>query len=88
MANLRAAYAECSTTVLTGESSGKATLTTDKKSATEPVKMQQKTNGWTGTNADASIGDVAVKDMTPTTGDITVTVTDEGKVTIGNISNK
>ncbi len=83
LANIRSAYAECSSSVLTGEkSSDNVTLATDGKSASEEVILTQKTDGWTGTNSDAKIGNVEVKSLKKTTGTATITVDDAGKTSI------
>ncbi|MEE8792448.1 MAG: type II secretion system protein [Erysipelotrichaceae bacterium] len=84
LANIRSAYAECSSSVLTNEaSSGKVTLNTD-GSAQEDVDINQKTKGWSGDNANAKIGSYAVtdlfKDSVPAK--VTVKVTADGVVTI------
>lgn len=44
-ANIRAAYAEVQTAVLTGEKTGKAEIKDD-GSAVETVTLKQQTNGW------------------------------------------
>lgn len=84
MANMRSAYAECSSSVLTNEaSSNKVKLNSD-GSAEEDVDINQKTKGWSGDNANAKIGSYAVadlfKDSVPA--QVTVKVAADGTVTI------
>lgn len=84
LANMRSAYAECSSSVLTNEaSSSKVTLNTD-GSAQEDVDINQKTKGWSGDNANAKIGDYEVKDLFKDSvpAQVTVKVTSAGVVTI------
>ena len=61
LANIRAAYAECSAAVLTEANSGKATYADD-GSASEEVTLHQKTAGWTDSNENATIGKLVAKD--------------------------
>lgn len=84
LANMRSAYAECSSSVLTNEaSSNKVKLNSD-GSAEEDVDINQKTKGWSGDNANAKIGSYAVadlfKDSVPA--QVTVKVAADGTVTI------
>lgn len=84
LANMRSAYAECSSSVLTNEaSSTDVTLNTD-GSAQRNVTINQKSKGWSGDNANAKIGSYAVSGLfaesVPT--EVTVKVTADGKVTI------
>jgi len=84
LANMRAAYAECSTAVLTGEtSSSKVTLATD-GSASEDVDINQKTKGWTGDNQKAEIGSYSIKDLfkDAVSSKVTIKVTSNGDVSI------
>ncbi len=60
LANIRAAYAECSAAVLTEESTGNATYATD-GSASEDVDLHQKNAGWTESNEEAKIGNLVAK---------------------------
>ena len=83
LANMRAAYAECSATVLTGEaSSTNCTLAEDKKSASYEVTLKQQKAGWTGDNATAKIGNTEVPTISADTKKVTVSVTDAGVVTL------
>lgn len=84
LANMRSAYAECSSSVLTNEASSTAvTLNTD-GSAQRDVAINQKSKGWSGDNANAKIGSYAVSGLfaesVPT--EVTVKVTADGNVTI------
>lgn len=56
LANIRAAYAECSAAVLTEATSGKASYSSTDGSASEEVALHQKTAGWTDSNKKAKIG--------------------------------
>lgn len=85
LANLRAAYAECSTSVLTGETSSndvKATASADGYYKT--IKVTQKKTGWTGDNASATIGNAAVSGLMASDNvtNMTVTVKADGTVTL------
>lgn len=58
MANIRSAYAECSTAVLTGESDkadGGAALNEKDGSATVDVKLTQTKPGWLSSNKDVTL---------------------------------
>lgn len=84
LANIRAAYAECSASVLTNEaSSTKVTLNSD-GSAQEDVSINQKKPGWSGDNANAKIGTEPVSNLfsTAVSNEVTVKVTAAGAVTI------
>lgn len=51
IANIRTAYAELTTSILTGE---------EDEDATKEVTLKQTKGGWTGDNADAEIGGTAI----------------------------
>ena len=82
LANIRAAYAECSTAALTEDNAGGATYNTTNKSASKEVKISQKKAGWTGDNANATIGGNPLPTISADTTKVTVTVTNDGAVTI------
>lgn len=85
MANIRAAYAECSTAVLTEDSTGKAAYDPTGKSASEDITLTQKKAGWTGTNAETKIAGQDIADVLSPTGtktSATVTVDKDGKLTV------
>lgn len=83
LANLRAAYAECTTAVLTGNSE-----TTDVKkddtngSYKKEVKLTQKTAGFADGSENTKIGSVTLTKDEFKTGTATVTVTSTGTATI------
>lgn len=89
LANLRAAYAECTTAVLTGNSE-----TTDVTQGTgvdnkpdgsyqKVVTLTQKTNGFAdGSTASVKIGNIELKSADFKTGTATVKVTSTGTATI------
>ena len=87
MSNLRAAYAECSAAVMTGEgmkaqgnlgecqvSNGTATCT---------VTMVQKSDGWLDSNKDITIGGVKLSDISDPKKPVTVTVKSDGTCKLG-----
>lgn len=90
LANIRAAYAECSSAVLTGEDP--TTAATDKlteiKDGTnvvgysKTVKLEQKKAGWTGDNKNAKIGNTAVSGLVATDSvtQVTIGVWNDGTV--------
>lgn len=88
LANLRAAYAECTTAVLTGNSETtdvKQGNTADNKpdgSYKKEVKLTQKTNGFADGSESVKIGSVTLTKDQFTTGTATVTVTSTGAATI------
>ena len=82
LANMRNAYAECSTSVLTGDKASDKVNIADDGSASEEVTLNQKKTGWTGDNASAKIGDTAVPNYTEGNTKATVKVTSDGTVTI------
>ena len=84
LANIRAAYAECSAAVLTEANSGNAKYNTD-GSALEEVALHQKIAGWTDSNQTAKIGKLeAGKDFNFTEGSIKadVKIAKNGELTI------
>ena len=85
LANIRAAYAECSAAVLTEANSGKATYSTADGSASEDVDLHQKTAGWTDSNENATIGKLVAKDsfnFTEGSTKATVKIAKNGELTI------
>lgn len=84
LANMRSAYAECSSSVLTNEASSTNVKLNNDGSAEENVTINQKSKGWSGDNANAKIGSYAVSglfvDSVPA--EVTVKVTADGVVTI------
>ena len=69
LANLRSAYAECSTAVLTEADVGDAEFADD-GSASKTVKLVQEEKGWEGSNAKATIAGKEVS---------TINVSDKGQ---------
>ena len=70
LANIRAAYAECTSAVLTDDGTGYS----------KAVTLTQNTNGWT---IDASdVAGVDLSSMTTTTGNVYVNVTGTGVFTV------
>lgn len=85
LANIRAAYAECSAAVLTEASSGNATYNSTDGSASEEVALHQKTADWTDNNKEAKIGNLVAKDnfnFAEGNTKATVTIAKNGKLTI------
>lgn len=84
LANMRAAYAECSTAVLTGETSSSKVTLADDGSASEDVDINQKTKGWTGDNQKAEIGSYSIKNLfkDEVSSKVTIKVTSNGDVSI------
>ena len=85
LANIRAAYAECSAAVLTEANSGKAAYSTADSSASEDVDLHQKTADWTDNNKEAKIGDQVAKtnfNFAEGNTKATVKIAKDGKVTI------
>ena len=85
MANLRAAYAECSTSVLTQEASS-----TEVKAGTDgayykDVTMTQQTKGWVGDNGNIKIGNTALSTIADSTKAVRITVSKTGTVTFGDV---
>lgn len=69
LANLRAAYAECTASVLTEQENNDVTVNTD-GSCQKSVTITQKKPDWTGENKNAKIGNASL----PTIGDKTTSV--------------
>lgn len=86
MANLRAAYAECSTSVLTQEASS-----TEVKAGTDgayykDVTMTQQTKDWVGDNGNIKIGNTALSTITDSTKPVRIKVSKTGEVTFEAVS--
>lgn len=81
LANLRAAYAECSTAALTQDNTGNAVYDSTNSSASETITLTQQKPGWTGTNAEASIGGQGLPTVAGANQSVKVTVTTAGVVT-------
>ena len=73
LANIRTAYAECSTAVLTGEPND-ASVVKDGTGYKKDVKLVQTAEGWTGDNANAEIGGKIASTFAPTDKNQTTTV--------------
>ena len=88
MANIRAAYAECATTVLTEEETGGAKLDSTKTSASKEVTLTQTKKNWTGENgkdvAGVDITGTVAKSDSPKGTIVVVTVNDAGAPTIAD----
>lgn len=86
LANLRAAYAECTTAVLTGEANengnaeDKVTAGSTSGSYKKTVKITQKKANWTGDNKNAKIGNAALPEITDKTTSIIIEVDANGTV--------
>lgn len=80
LANLRAAYAECTTSALTEQAT---TGVTDNKDGSyqKDVTLTQKEADWTGDNKNVKIGNVALPSITENTTTVTIKVDANGKVT-------
>ena len=90
LSNIRAAYAECTTAVLTGEKTGNADGVnpgTTEGSYSKKVELQQKSVDWTGDNKDVLIANVKVPDISTDTKFVTVTVDKDGKLTMDPSNN-
>ena len=83
LANIRTAYAECSTAVLTGEPND-STVVKDGDGYKKSVTLVQAKANWTGDNADAEIGGKKASTFAPTAAGQTTTVKvdADGTVTI------
>ena len=88
MANIRSAYAECSTAVLTGESDkaeGGAELADD-GSASVKVKLTQTKAGWLSSNQDVTLAGEKLSTLFNPSGtageQVTVKVDKDGKLTV------
>ena len=88
LANIRAAYAECATSVLTQDGTGKATYNKTAETATEEVTLTQQKKGWIGDNgkdvAGVDITDTVAKADAPNGTKVTITVDKDGKATIAD----
>lgn len=90
LSNIRAAYAECTTAVLTGEPTDPSVTPgtgTDSGSFSKTVPLKQTKKDWTGDNRDAVIGDVKMSSLTITDNpsDIVVKVDKDGIAEIGGV---
>ena len=88
MANIRSAYAECSSAVLTGESdkeTGGAVLASD-GSATVKVKLTQTKVGWLSSNQDVTLAGKKLSELFTPSGtagqEVTVKVDKDGNFTV------
>ena len=88
MANIRSAYAECSTAVLTGESdkaTGGAVLADD-GSASVPVTLTQTKSGWLSSNQDVTLAGEKLSSLFTPSGtagaQVTVKVDRDGKLSV------
>ena len=88
LANIRAAYAECATSVLTQDGTGKAAYDKTKEEATETITLTQQKQGWIGDNGKDVAGvDITTKVATkaaPNGTTVKITVDKDGKVTIAD----
>lgn len=82
LANLRAAYAECTTAVLTGNSETTDVKKDENGSYKKEVKLTQKTAGFADGSAKVKIGSIELSGADFKTGKATVTVTSTGAATI------
>ena len=80
LANLRAAYAECTTSVLTGEATNGVTAGTTAGSYKKTVTLVQKVKDWTGDNKDAKIGGQSIPTITDGLTSVTITVDSDGTI--------
>lgn len=80
LANLRAAYAECTTAVLTGEANTGVNKQND-GSYRKTVQITQTKEGWTGDNAKAKIGNATLPTIAKDTASIIIEVDTNGAVT-------
>lgn len=86
LANLRAAYAECTTAVLTGETNGngntedKVTAGSTSGSYRKKVKITQTKKDWTGDNAKAKIGNADLPTIADNTPSVIIEVDANGTV--------
>ena len=84
LSNLRSAFAECTTAVLTGETTGTdVTAFSDGVGGYQKiVKLKQQKATWTGDNGNAEIGGLKVSSKITTLGDVTIKVFNDGSVNI------
>ncbi|MCH4032410.1 MAG: prepilin-type N-terminal cleavage/methylation domain-containing protein [Lachnospiraceae bacterium] len=98
MANIRSAYAECSTAVLTGESDKEkdGAVLADDGSASVQVTLTQTKEGWLKSNSDVTLAGKKLSDLFSPTGTagqkVTVKVDKGGNLTVtavnaGNAGN-
>ena len=81
LANLRTAYAECTTAVLTGEADTANHVTAGTDGAyKKTVDLVQKVAGWTGDNANAKIGGQSIPTIADNQTSVTITVDKDGKI--------
>lgn len=83
LANIRSAYAECTTAVLTGEADDDVTAGTEAGSYTKAVKISQTKADWLDSNKDVELAGKKISTFTwkPTegaNGDVIVTVKKDG----------
>jgi hypothetical protein len=83
LANIRSAYAECTTAVLTGEADDNVTLGKDDGSYSKTVEITQTKAGWLDSNKDVKLAGKAVSTFKwqPVDGSndtVTVTVNKDG----------
>ncbi|MDD6147639.1 MAG: prepilin-type N-terminal cleavage/methylation domain-containing protein [Lachnospiraceae bacterium] len=77
-ANIRAAYAEVQTAVLTGEDTGKAKIQED-GSAKETIALKQHSKGWQNSfEFPANLTEDKNKELTPEQKDVEITATESG----------
>ena len=81
LANIRSAFAECTTAVMTGENTGSATVDASGDATSASITLTQKTPGWSGDNVNVKIGGLTMSSV-PSTGSVTVKVTAAGVATI------
>ncbi len=82
LANIRAMYAECTTSALTGTASDTTVTVTPKDgvvTATGKVTMTQQTAGFADGSESVKIGNITINSADFKTGTATVTVTSDGK---------
>ena len=85
LANLRTAYAECTTAVLTGEADTANGVSTGSDGAyKKTVTLVQKEADWTGDNKDAKIGGQSIPTITKGQASVTITVSKDGKISWSN----
>jgi hypothetical protein len=83
LANIRSAYAECTTAVLTGEADDGVSKGTSDGSYSKDVVISQTKAGWLDSNNDVKVAGKALSDFTWTpvegpNGSVTVTVQKNG----------
>lgn len=83
LANIRSAYAECTTAVLTGEKDKDVEAGADAGSYTKVVKISQTKAGWLDSNKDVELAGKKISEFTwkpveGANGSVTVTVKKDG----------